>query len=123
MSPGALRQGQDCLAAHLQPQTSGLQGHILDEVSIGIITHRGCVSVTNAGHGLMRKARFTYWYAILYSTTYLISLVGRGSSSIPSPYDSACNLIGTCSRETFGWLLAAQHSVTVQWKNAYTDET
>lgn len=34
MSPGALRQGQNCLAAHLQPQTSGLQGHILDEVSI-----------------------------------------------------------------------------------------
>lgn len=34
MSPGALRQGQHRLAAHLQTQTLGLQGHVLDEVPI-----------------------------------------------------------------------------------------
>lgn len=34
MSPRALRKSQHCLTAHLQTQTPGLQGHVLNEVPI-----------------------------------------------------------------------------------------
>lgn len=42
--PGAVGQRQDCLAAPLQGQTRGLQAHVVDEMSIGVVTHRGGVS-------------------------------------------------------------------------------